>query len=178
MEHRYPNHITELRARTEAGDKNAAGRLGELLAKSGDREGALRVWAEAYGDSRPTTRRLAELKVEDGDLDDAVSTWKFSDIVWQNPEGLHQEYLNTLDHEDRMEAEYCDPEDWGFMEAEKLTWMLANRGMRRRSRTCGPGSLPVSSPRSCWLTVKNAIAAERKRRGNPKALLRSDLRPM
>ncbi|WP_329086134.1 MULTISPECIES: hypothetical protein [unclassified Streptosporangium] len=128
MEHRYPNHITELRARTEAGDKNAAGRLGELLAKSGDREGALRVWAEAYGDSRPTTRRLAELKVEDGDLDDAVSTWKFSDIVWQNPEGLHQEYLNTLDHEDRMEAEYCDPEDWGFMEAEKLTWMLANRG--------------------------------------------------
>lgn len=121
------DRIAELRARAEAGDRNAAGRLGELLAKGGDREGALRLWARTYGDDSPTTRRLAELLVERGELARAVEVWTFSDVVWQNPAGLHAEYLNTLDAGDRMECE-DDPEDWAFMEAEQLARMLAEQG--------------------------------------------------
>ncbi|GAA3420118.1 hypothetical protein GCM10018952_62060 [Streptosporangium vulgare] len=122
-----PNHIAESRARADAGDQNAAGRLGELLAKSGDLEGALRVWAQAYGDSSPSTKRLAELMAEDGDLESAVSAWKCSDVVRQNPAGLHQEYLNSLDEDDRRDAD-DDPEDWAFIEEEQLTRLLAQRG--------------------------------------------------
>jgi hypothetical protein len=134
VEHRSgsdePNQreITELRARANAGDQNAAGRLGELLAKNGDLEGALQVWAHAYGRESDETRRVAELLAEDGDLERAVRTWKFSDAVWQNPAGLHEEYLNTLDPADRYEATYDDPEDWGFMQMEVLARMLAERG--------------------------------------------------
>ncbi|MEU6430681.1 hypothetical protein ABZ860_32700 [Microbispora sp. NPDC046973] len=131
MEHRSssvpdPNEIAELRARADAGDQDAAGRLGELLARSGDREGALRVWARAYGDSSPTTKRLAELRAEDGDLEGAVSAWQVSDAVWQNREGLRQEYLDSLDADERLEDD--DPEDWAFIEEEQLTRMLAERG--------------------------------------------------
>ncbi|WP_143736854.1 hypothetical protein [Microbispora sp. GKU 823] len=132
MEHRSSsdvpdrNEIAELRARADAGDQNAAGRLGELLARSGDPEGALRVWARAYGGSSPTTKRLAELKAEDGDLQGAVSTWQVSDAVRQNREGLHQEYLDTLDAYERLEDD--DPEDWAFIEEEELTRLLAERG--------------------------------------------------
>jgi hypothetical protein len=59
-----PDQIAELQARADAGDRNAAGRLGELLAGRGDPEGAVRVWAQAYGDASPTTRWLAELLAE------------------------------------------------------------------------------------------------------------------
>lgn len=123
-----PDEIAQLRARADAGDQNAAGRLGELLAKQGDLEGALRVLAEAYGRTSSTTRQLAELLAEEGDLEGAVSTWTFSDVVWQNPAGLRRGYLSTLNDEDRAEEEYCDPEDWAFMEGQKLTFMLAKRG--------------------------------------------------
>jgi hypothetical protein len=118
--------IAELRARAEAGDRNAAGRLGELLARRGDREGAVRVWAQAYGDGSPTTRRLGELLAEWGDLDGAVRAWEFSDVVRQNPEGLHAELLSTLTPEERLDWD-DDPEDWASMEAEQLARLLAGR---------------------------------------------------
>ena len=123
-----PDHLAEWQARADAGDRNAAGRVGELLARRGDLEGALRVWAQAYGDSSSTTQRLAELKAELGDLQGAVSTWEFSDVVWQNPAGLRAEHLATLDREDYLEATADDPEDWAFMEAEQLTLLLALQG--------------------------------------------------
>lgn len=122
------DEIAQLRARADAGDRNAAGRLGELLAKHGDPEGALRVWAEACGATSSATRRLAELLVQEGDLEKAVSTWQVSDEVWQNPAGLRQEYLSTLNDEDRAQEEYCDPEDWTFIESQQLTLTLARRG--------------------------------------------------
>jgi hypothetical protein len=65
--------IAELRARADAGDRNAAGRLGELLAGRGDLAGALRVWAQAYGGCSPTTRRLAELLAGRGDLEPSAT---------------------------------------------------------------------------------------------------------
>ncbi|MEU2287266.1 hypothetical protein ABZ614_36065 [Streptomyces sp. NPDC013178] len=120
------DEIAELRARADAGDRNAAGRLGELLARHGDREGALRVWARAYGDRSPTTKRLAELMAEQGDLAGAVNVWVFSDAVWQNPASFHEEYLDTLDPLDRADED--DPEDWAFMEREQLANLLADRG--------------------------------------------------
>jgi hypothetical protein len=120
--------IAESAARADAGDRNAAGRLGELLAKRGDLEGAVRVWAQAYGGDSPTTRRLAELRAERGDLEGAVHAWEFSDVVWQNPAGLRAEFLSTLSPEDYLEATADDPEDWAFMETEKLARLLAERG--------------------------------------------------
>jgi len=123
-----PDRIAEWQARADAGDRDAAGRLGELLARRGDLEGALRVWAQAYGDSSSTTLRLAELLAERGDLKGAVNTWEFSDVVWQNPVGLQQEYLSTLSREDYLQETTGDPEDWAFMEAEKLNWLLAQQG--------------------------------------------------
>jgi hypothetical protein len=123
-----PDEIAQLQARADAGDGNAAGRLGELLAGRGDREGALRVWTRAYGDRPGATRRLAELLAEQGDLDSAVQAWKFSDVVWQNPEGLREEYLNTLSPEDYLQETTDDPEDWAFMQAEELVRLLAQRG--------------------------------------------------
>lgn len=121
-----PDEIAQWQARAEAGDLNAAGRLGELLARTGDLEGALRVWAQAYGDDSPTTRRLAELLAEQGDLRNAVDAWQFSDVVWQNPAGMHAEYLAALTPEERLDED--DPEDWAFMETEKLARVLADRG--------------------------------------------------
>ncbi|MFF3849147.1 hypothetical protein [Streptomyces sp. NPDC002328] len=118
--------IAELRARAEAGDRNAGGRLGELLARNGDREGALRQWAHTYGDTASTTRRLAEVLAQRGELAAAVQVWRFSDDVWQNPAGFHTEYMATLDPEDRLEED--DPEDWAFMEREQLVNLLARWG--------------------------------------------------
>jgi tetratricopeptide (TPR) repeat protein len=119
-----PGETAEWQARADAGDRNAAGRLGELLAKRGDRKDALRVWARAYGEYAQTTRQLAELLAARGDLERAVQAWQFSDVVWQNPLGLHAEYLSTLSPEQRLE-EGDDPEDWGSMEAEQLARLLA-----------------------------------------------------
>ena len=58
---------TELRARADAGDRDAARRLAELLAERGDLDG-LRARADA-GD-RYAARRLAGLLAERGDLDE------------------------------------------------------------------------------------------------------------
>ncbi|WP_141582386.1 hypothetical protein [Actinomadura sp. WMMA1423] len=121
------DEIAKLRAQAEAGDRNAAGRLGELLAKHGDPEAALHVWARAYGDASPTTRRLAELLADRGDLRAAVEVWQFSDPVRQNPDGLHEDFLAALDTDDRIDWE-DDPEDWAFMEREHLTTLLPERG--------------------------------------------------
>jgi hypothetical protein len=122
-----PEQITELRVRANAGDLDAAGRLGELLVGQGDLKGALGVWAQAYGDGSPTTMRLAELLAEHGDLAGAVRVWQFSDVVWQNPAGSHASWLKALPDEDRLECE-DDPEDWAFIEAEQLARLLAERG--------------------------------------------------
>jgi hypothetical protein len=122
-----PDQIAELQARADAGDRHAAGRLGELLARRGDLQDAVRVWAQAYGGDSPTTRRLAELLAEHGDLEGAARAWRFSDVVWQNPAGLHAEFLSTLSPEDYLQETTHDPEDWAFMEAEQLTRLLAER---------------------------------------------------
>jgi hypothetical protein len=105
-----------------------ATRLGELLAGRGDLEGALRVWAHAYGDGSATTRRLGELLAERGDLEGAVRAWQFSDVVWQNPAGLHAEFLSALSPEEFLQETTDDPEDWAFMETEQLARVLAERG--------------------------------------------------
>lgn len=143
-----PDQIAELRPRAEAGDRNAAGRLGELLARRGDLEGALRVWAHAYGDDSPTTRRLGELLAERGDLEGAVRAWQFSDVVWQNPAGLHAEHLSTLSPEERLEDD--EPEDWAFMESQQLATLLAERGdgQRRYVASWAEHKLPGSLGRS------------------------------
>jgi hypothetical protein len=122
-----PDQVAELRARADAGDRNAAGRLGELLARRGDLEGAVRVWAQAYGDDSPTTRRLGELLAERGDLEGAVRAWQFSDAVRHNPAGLHAEFLSTLSPEERLDWD-DEPEDWAFTESEELARLLAERG--------------------------------------------------
>jgi hypothetical protein len=139
------DQVAEWRARADVGDRNAAGRLGEMLARRGDLEGALRVWAQAYGDDSPTTRRLGELLAEQGDLQGAVSAWEFSDVVWQNPAGLQAEFLSSLSPEEYLEQTTDDPEDWLFMETEKLARLLAERGdeaavteLRARARPGDP----------------------------------------
>lgn len=110
-------------------EMNEAGRRGELLAERGDREGALRTWAEAYGDRAPTTKRLAEVLAENGDLDGAVAAWTSSDAVRGNPLGRHQAYVRSLPEEDRWEAadDGIGPEGWGFWEQEQLARLLAER---------------------------------------------------
>ena len=119
--------LERLRARAEAGEVNAAGLYGELLARAGDLEGALRVWADAYGRVSHTTRRLAELLAEDGDLRGAVQAWECSDVVWQNPIGLHAKRVAEMTEDERMEW-WDDPEDWAYTEWQQLTRMLAERG--------------------------------------------------
>lgn len=111
-------------------ERNEAGRRGELLAESGDLEGALRTWTEAYGQIAPTTKRLAELYAENGDLKQAVSTWTSSDALWTNPLGRHQLYRNSLSEEDRWEADDdgTGDEGWGYIEAEVLARLLFERG--------------------------------------------------
>jgi broad specificity phosphatase PhoE len=122
-----PDEIAELQAKADAGEGNAGGRLGELLARRGDLEGAVRAWARAYGDDSPTTRRLAGLLAGQGDLEGAARAWELSDAVWQNPVGLHQEFMAALSPEEYLEWD-DDPEDWAFMETERLARVLAERG--------------------------------------------------
>lgn len=132
MEHRSrgigpdQGQIAELRARADAGDRNAAGRLGELLARNGNPEGALHVWARAYGDASPTTRQLADLLKGRGDVSGAVQVWQSSDEVRQNPGGFHAEFLNGLDASERMDWD-DEPEDWAFIEAEQLARLQAEQ---------------------------------------------------
>ena len=132
MEHRSgssaldPDQVAELLARADAGDRDAPGRLGELLAGRGDLEGAVRVWAQAYGDDSPTTRRIAELLAGRGDLEGAVRAWQFSDAVRQNPECGHARFLSTLTRDEYLEWD-DEPEEWGFIAAEQLARLLAER---------------------------------------------------
>jgi broad specificity phosphatase PhoE len=139
-----PEEIAQLQARADAGDRNAAGRLGELLARQGDREGALRVWVAAYGASSATTRRIGELLAGRGDVDGAVQEWETSDAVYQNPAGLHQQFMSSLSPEEYLEWD-DDPEDWAFTETEHLAVLLAERGdwasigeLRARARPSDP----------------------------------------
>ncbi|MBW8483244.1 hypothetical protein [Actinomadura parmotrematis] len=119
--------IPGLRVRAEAGDRDAAGRLAELLARRGDAEEALDVWARAYGDREPAAKRLAGLHVQDGDLAGAVSVWMFSDSMWYNPAGLRAEAMRRLTPEEQMEED-DGPEDWAYIQAEALIVKLARRG--------------------------------------------------
>jgi hypothetical protein len=146
-----PDEIAQLQARAGAGDRNAAGRLGELLARRGDPEGALGVWAQAYGDCSSTTRRLAELLAERGDLEGAVQAWQFSDVVWQNPAGLHAEFLSALSPEEYLQETTDDPEDWGFMEAGQLARLLAERsdGQRRYVASWAEHKVPGGRGAAC-----------------------------
>jgi hypothetical protein len=123
-----PDQIAKWQARAEAGDRNAAGRLGELLAERGDLEAAVRVWAQAYGDDEPTTRRLGELLAERGDLEGAVGAWRISGAVWENPASLHAEFLSGLSPDEFLL--WDDPEDWCFtgIAEERLAGLLAERG--------------------------------------------------
>jgi len=53
---------------------------------------------------------------------------EFSDVIWQNPAGLRAESLSALSKEEYLEQTSDDPEDWAFMETEKLARLLAERG--------------------------------------------------
>ena len=101
-----------------------------MLAERGDRAGALRTWAQAYGERAPTTKRLAEVLAENGDLDGAVSAWQVSDALRNNPLGRHQAYVRSLPPEDKWEAadDGVGPEGWESMESEQLARLLAERG--------------------------------------------------
>ncbi|MEU3624885.1 hypothetical protein BS329_01760 [Amycolatopsis coloradensis] len=148
-----PDQLKASRVRADARDRDAAGRLAEVLAGQGDQQGALAVWARTYGDCSPTTKRLAELLAERGDVAGAVSAWRFSDAMRQNPEGSHASWLKTLPDEDRLECE-DDPEDWAFMEAEQVARLLADRGdatalAELRARACAGDSAAAST----WLTI-------------------------
>ena len=135
MEHRSgggdlstAEQIEHLRARLRAGDREAAGPLGELLAGQGDRQGAIEVWGGAYGEAEPLTRRLAELLVREGDLERAVSAWLVSHSVWSNPAGRYRRYLATLSDEDRREHEYDEPEETAGTQTAVLVELLAGHG--------------------------------------------------
>lgn len=134
MEHRPPGEIphtphteqiAQLRARVDAGERDAPGPLGELLAEQGDEQGAIQVWADAYGDRFPTTKRLAELLIQEGELHDAVRVWEASYPVWSNPISLYRQHLATLPDEERRERESDEPEEmfgtWMAVLTELLT---------------------------------------------------------
>jgi hypothetical protein len=57
----------------------------------------------------------------------AVQAWEVGDAVRHNPAGLHHEYLSTLSPEEFAEQD-DEPEDWAFIEGERLTVMLARQG--------------------------------------------------
>jgi hypothetical protein len=61
-----PDEIAGLQAQADSGDCDAAGRLGELLAWRGDREDALRVWVQAYGDRWSTNAATWTARCERG----------------------------------------------------------------------------------------------------------------
>jgi hypothetical protein len=134
MEHRASGdtssaeQITRLRARVAAGERDAAGPLGELLASRGDHQGAIQVWADAYGDRSPGRKRLAELLVREGDLERAVSVWDESAAVWSNPISLYRQYLATLSDEERQEHEYDEPEEMAGTQAAVLVELFAREG--------------------------------------------------
>jgi hypothetical protein len=117
-----------MRARVDAGDRDAAGPLGELLAGQGDLHGAIKVWADTYGDRSPRTKRLAELLVQEGDPEDAVRVWEDSDAVWNNPISLYREYLASLPEEERQEYLYDITEEVAGTWIAVLSELMAHQG--------------------------------------------------
>lgn len=111
-----------------AGERDAAGPLGELLAGRGDLRGAIQVWVDAYGDSAPGTKRLAELLVQEGELEDAVRAWEDSDPVWNNPISVYRQRLASLPEEERREFEYDEPEEMTGSWIAVLAELLAQQG--------------------------------------------------
>ena len=120
--------ITHLQARIDAGDRDAAGPLGELLALRGDLQDAIHVWAAAYGDKSPTTKQLAELLAREGELERAVRAWELADPVWHNPISLHRQYLATLTEEAQLEYQYDEPEEMTGTQTAKLAELLTRQG--------------------------------------------------
>jgi hypothetical protein len=53
-----------------------------------------------------------------------------SDAVYQNPAGVHEEFRDRLDQLDTQGLDISNPEDWAFIEAERLAGLLARRGDR------------------------------------------------
>ncbi|MFD0318942.1 hypothetical protein [Streptomyces flavalbus] len=98
------------------------------------------MWARAYGDDSPTTRRLAEMLVERGDLAGAVDVWRSSDPVRQNPAGLHAEHLNALEPDDRLDDD--DPGDWAFTEGQRGSPPILADGVAAVSPAAGPPAAP------------------------------------
>lgn len=120
--------IAQLRARVDAGERDAAGPLGELLAGCGDLHGAIRVWVDAYGDSEPRTKRLAELLVQEGEPQDAVRVWEHSGAVWNNRISLYRQSLASLPEEERREFEYDEPEEMTGTWMAVLAELLVQQG--------------------------------------------------
>jgi hypothetical protein len=143
--------ITQLRARVDAGDRDAAGPLGELLAAQGDRPGAIQVWAAAYGDEAPWTKQLADLLVREGYPEDTVSVWEASAAVWSNPISLYRQHLATLSDEERREHEYDEPEEMAGTWTAVLTELLAHHSeeaviAQLRAREARPGNSAAAPP--------------------------------
>ena len=129
-----------LRARADAGDGDAAGRLAELLAERGDLDG-LRARADA-GDGA-AARRLADLLAERGDLDEAArpgrrrrrglppggwpSCWP-SAATW------------TGCAPGPTPATGTPPCGWPSCWPSAATWTRAARPGRRRRRGCRPAA--------------------------------------
>jgi len=136
--------IARLRARVDAGERDAAGPLGELLAGGGDLHGAIQVWVDAYGDEDPRTKRLAELLVQEGEPRDAVRVWEHSDAVWNNPISLYRQHLASLPEEERREFEYDEPEEMTGTWMAVLAELLVRQGEAAviahvRARKAEPG---------------------------------------
>ncbi|MBR7829488.1 hypothetical protein KDK95_24495 [Actinospica sp. MGRD01-02] len=122
------DRLAELRARLAAGDRDAAGPLGELLARLGDLLGALEVWSDAYGERAPGSKRLAELLVREGYPADAVSVWEQADPVWNNPISLYRQQLASYAADVRYEFESDEPEEMSGTWMWVLESLLAQQG--------------------------------------------------
>jgi len=120
--------IAQTRARLEAGEHDAAGPLGELLARSGDRQGAIQVWGDAYGQESPSRKRLAELLAREGRLDLAVSVWEESLQVWHNPISLYSQHLARMSDEERTEALWDEPEEMAGTLVARLGLLFDQQG--------------------------------------------------
>ena len=120
--------VTNLRARVDAGDRDAAGPVGEILRGGGDLLGAIQVWGDAYGDRSPRTKQLAELLVREGELERAARLWEDSDPVWNNPISLYRQYLASLPADERREFEYDEPEEMAGTQTAKLAELFVHQG--------------------------------------------------
>lgn len=122
------DEIAQLRARVEAGDRDAPGPLGELLAGQGDLQGAIAVWDAAYGDEERLTKRLADLLVREGEVKDAVGVWEASYAVWTNPISLYRQGLAAMPADQRREFESDEPEEMAGTWTARLLELLVQQG--------------------------------------------------